>query len=145
MRALADPAAFQKAAGGARRAARLRHILNSCVFKASGEAAGGGGGAGAGASRRARTGPGSCVIPALTLHPAARHPPAPIPNPQILPMENVKGRALVEGGKLCERKNGRGVDTNRSAGGRGNGGARVAGPPPAARAPGASALALTNG
>jgi hypothetical protein len=29
-------------------------------------------------------------------------------------MENVRGRELVEGGKLCERKNGRGVDTNRN-------------------------------
>ena len=29
-------------------------------------------------------------------------------------MENVGGRTLVEAGKLCERKNGRGVDTNRN-------------------------------
>lgn len=33
---------------------------------------------------------------------------------QILPMENVHGRNLVEHGNLCERKNGRGVDTNRN-------------------------------
>lgn len=33
---------------------------------------------------------------------------------QILPMENVNGRKLVESGKLCERKNGRGVDPNRN-------------------------------
>lgn len=33
---------------------------------------------------------------------------------QILPMENPRGRDLVESGKLCERKNGRGVDPNRS-------------------------------
>lgn len=33
----------------------------------------------------------------------------------ILPMENPNGRDLVEdGGKLCERKNGRGVDANRN-------------------------------
>jgi len=32
----------------------------------------------------------------------------------ILPMENARGRALVEGGDLCERKNGRGVDPNRN-------------------------------
>ena len=29
-------------------------------------------------------------------------------------MENVRGRELVEGGALCERKNGRGVDPNRN-------------------------------
>lgn len=34
--------------------------------------------------------------------------------PQILPMENVNGRKLVESGNLCERKNGRGVDPNRN-------------------------------
>ena len=33
---------------------------------------------------------------------------------QIIPMENVRGRALVEGGALCERRNGRGVDPNRN-------------------------------
>eukprot|EP00798_Chlamydomonas_sp_ICE-L_P007591 gene7591-746_t len=33
---------------------------------------------------------------------------------QILPMENVRGREIVEKGNLCERKNGRGVDTNRN-------------------------------
>jgi len=33
---------------------------------------------------------------------------------QILPMENVHGREIVEGGNLCERKNGRGVDSNRN-------------------------------
>lgn len=33
---------------------------------------------------------------------------------QILPMENEAGRLLVERGKLCERKNGRGVDPNRN-------------------------------
>eukprot|EP00775_Hariotina_reticulata_P005541 gene5541-5777_t len=33
---------------------------------------------------------------------------------QVLPMENVHGRDLVEAGQLCERKNGRGVDTNRN-------------------------------
>ncbi len=33
---------------------------------------------------------------------------------QIVPMENERGRALVESGKLCERKNGRGVDLNRN-------------------------------
>ena len=32
---------------------------------------------------------------------------------KIIPMENVNGRAKVEGGALCERKNGRVVDTNR--------------------------------
>lgn len=31
-------------------------------------------------------------------------------------MENVAGRSLVEAGALCERKNGRGVDTNRNWG-----------------------------
>lgn len=36
------------------------------------------------------------------------------PTPQVLPLENVRGRELVEAGKLCERKNGRGVDTNRN-------------------------------
>jgi hypothetical protein len=29
-------------------------------------------------------------------------------------MENTNGRDLVEAGQLCERKNGRGVDTNRN-------------------------------
>ena len=29
-------------------------------------------------------------------------------------MENMRGRELVEKGKLCERKNGRGVDPNRN-------------------------------
>ncbi len=29
-------------------------------------------------------------------------------------MENERGRDLVEAGNLCERKNGRGVDTNRN-------------------------------
>ena len=29
-------------------------------------------------------------------------------------MENEAGRAVVEGGSLCERKNARGVDTNRN-------------------------------
>ena len=29
-------------------------------------------------------------------------------------MENEHGREIVEGGALCERKNGRGVDTNRN-------------------------------
>ena len=33
---------------------------------------------------------------------------------KIVPMENVRGRELVEGGALCERKNGRGVDPNRN-------------------------------
>lgn len=33
---------------------------------------------------------------------------------QIVPMENERGREIVEGGNLCERKNGRGVDTNRN-------------------------------
>ncbi|MEW5306856.1 MAG: hypothetical protein WDW36_009294 [Sanguina aurantia] len=32
----------------------------------------------------------------------------------ILPMENPRGRERVEGGNLCERKNGRGVDPNRN-------------------------------
>lgn len=35
---------------------------------------------------------------------------------KILPMENTNGRELVEAGQLCERKNGRGVDTNRNWG-----------------------------
>ena len=33
---------------------------------------------------------------------------------QILPIENVEGRKLVEAGQLCERQNGRGVDPNRN-------------------------------
>eukprot|EP00884_Botryococcus_braunii_P001474 jgi/Botrbrau1/11327/Bobra.0038s0087.2 len=33
---------------------------------------------------------------------------------KIVPMENVHGREVVEAGNLCERKNGRGVDTNRN-------------------------------
>ncbi|KAG2432170.1 hypothetical protein HXX76_009090 [Chlamydomonas incerta] len=33
---------------------------------------------------------------------------------KILPMENEGGRKLVESGKMCERKNGRGVDPNRN-------------------------------
>lgn len=32
----------------------------------------------------------------------------------IVPMENLHGREMVEGGNLCERKNGRGVDPNRN-------------------------------
>lgn len=35
---------------------------------------------------------------------------------QITPMENVGGRRRVEAGRICERKNGRGVDTNRNWG-----------------------------
>jgi len=35
---------------------------------------------------------------------------------KIVPMENEGGRALVERGALCERKNGRGVDPNRNWG-----------------------------
>ena len=34
----------------------------------------------------------------------------------IVPLENSRGRSLVEGGALCERKNGRGVDPNRNWG-----------------------------
>ena len=34
----------------------------------------------------------------------------------IAPMENERGRAIVEGGNACERKNGRGVDPNRNWG-----------------------------
>ena len=34
----------------------------------------------------------------------------------VVAMENERGRALVEGGDLCERKNGRGVDPNRNWG-----------------------------
>lgn len=33
---------------------------------------------------------------------------------KIVPMENTNGRTKVEGGEWCERKNGRGVDTNRN-------------------------------
>ena len=33
---------------------------------------------------------------------------------QVVPMENERGREVVEAGNLCERKNGRGVDTNRN-------------------------------
>ncbi|OIT24537.1 PREDICTED: mast cell carboxypeptidase A [Nicotiana attenuata] len=33
---------------------------------------------------------------------------------KVIPMENVNGRKLVEGGDLCERRNGRGVDLNRN-------------------------------
>ena len=33
---------------------------------------------------------------------------------KIVPMEHVNGRTKVEGGEWCERKNGRGVDTNRN-------------------------------
>ncbi|GAB4818297.1 hypothetical protein N2152v2_005343 [Parachlorella kessleri] len=35
---------------------------------------------------------------------------------EVVPMENVHGREKVEGGALCERKNGRGVDPNRNWG-----------------------------
>ncbi|XP_057861353.2 uncharacterized protein LOC131069791 isoform X3 [Cryptomeria japonica] len=33
---------------------------------------------------------------------------------KVVPMENLNGRKMVEAGKLCERKNGRGVDINRN-------------------------------
>lgn len=33
---------------------------------------------------------------------------------QIIPVENPRGRELVEAGDMCERKNGRGVDPNRN-------------------------------
>ena len=33
---------------------------------------------------------------------------------KVIPIENTNGRALVERGHLCERKNGRGVDPNRN-------------------------------
>ena len=36
------------------------------------------------------------------------------PGMQVIPMENEAGRGMVEGGTLCERKNARGVDTNRN-------------------------------
>ncbi len=35
---------------------------------------------------------------------------------KVIPIENTNGRTLVEEGKLCERKNGRGVDPNRNWG-----------------------------
>ncbi|KAJ7529825.1 hypothetical protein O6H91_15G068100 [Diphasiastrum complanatum] len=35
---------------------------------------------------------------------------------KVVPVENVNGRKKVEKGDLCERKNGRGVDTNRNWG-----------------------------
>jgi hypothetical protein len=51
----------------------------------------------------------------LPTEPNRTHPTEPNrSSPQILPMENTAGRDLVEGGKLCERKNGRGVDPNRN-------------------------------
>ncbi|KAI8474965.1 MAG: Zn-dependent exopeptidase [Monoraphidium minutum] len=67
LRTLTNSTLLDAAAGSARRAARLRRILDACAF-------------------------------------------------EILPMENVGGRDLVESGRLCERKNGRGVDTNRNWG-----------------------------
>ncbi|KAI4377640.1 hypothetical protein MLD38_015236 [Melastoma candidum] len=33
---------------------------------------------------------------------------------KVVPMENLNGRKIVEGGDLCERRNGRGVDLNRN-------------------------------
>ncbi|GAB4833001.1 hypothetical protein Ancab_007024 [Ancistrocladus abbreviatus] len=33
---------------------------------------------------------------------------------KVVPIENLNGRKLVEGGDLCERRNGRGVDLNRN-------------------------------
>ncbi|OAY22595.2 metallocarboxypeptidase A-like protein TRV_02598 [Manihot esculenta] len=33
---------------------------------------------------------------------------------KVVPLENLNGRKLVEGGDLCERRNGRGVDLNRN-------------------------------
>ncbi|KAE8736186.1 putative HXXXD-type acyl-transferase family protein [Hibiscus syriacus] len=35
---------------------------------------------------------------------------------KLVPLENLNGRKLVEAGKLCERRNGRGVDLNRNWG-----------------------------
>jgi len=35
---------------------------------------------------------------------------------KVIPVENTNGRRMVEHGKLCERKNGRGVDPNRNWG-----------------------------
>jgi hypothetical protein len=52
----------------------------------------------------------ACVVDIDALH---GHPRS-CPCWQILPLENARGRDLVEAGKLCERKNGRGVDTNRN-------------------------------
>jgi len=48
---------------------------------------------------------GSCSIRAVS---------SPFPSLQIVPMENIRGRARVEAGELCLRKNGRGVDPNRN-------------------------------
>ncbi|KAL6771740.1 CGL90 [Auxenochlorella protothecoides x Auxenochlorella symbiontica] len=35
---------------------------------------------------------------------------------KVIPLENSRGRAVVEAGRFCERRNGRGVDTNRNWG-----------------------------
>ena len=53
-------------------------------------------------------------IPKVVIKVVTIPDPPPSHTLQILPMENVGGRDLVEGGKLCERKNGRGVDPNRN-------------------------------
>jgi hypothetical protein len=54
------------------------------------------------------------LLAELGLPPAAAEPALARAVFQVVPMENVRGRGLVEGGDLCERKNGRGVDPNRN-------------------------------
>lgn len=54
------------------------------------------------------------VAAVLLLHKTHHTTPRTAAAVQILPMENVAGRDLVEAGNLCERKNGRGVDPNRN-------------------------------
>ena len=65
--------------------------------------------------QRARVCAAGMCLPANQTITCPQNQNAGQPQPQqILPMENTRGRDLVEAGRLCERKNGRGVDTNRN-------------------------------
>lgn len=97
---LGDADALSKLVGGGRRAARLQAILQHTAFKV-------GVSVWCGLLLLLR-GAGSSLPQRHTCQHQYSN------NQQILPMENTAGRDLVEGGKLCERKNGRGVDPNRN-------------------------------
>lgn len=133
---LGDPQQLSQLVGGGRRAERLQAILQHCVLKVGAAAAAGKNcfcccqevehtqfrtttciGIAPAADRCTRA-----IIPArqqtqkqtLVRANFPCLPSSPLPACQVLPMENVAGRDIVEGGNLCERKNGRGVDPNRN-------------------------------
>lgn len=110
MRTLADPSKLMNVFGNdEQRGQRLAQLLQGTVFKVGvGEV---------GAGLWASNAPGNAQP--IACDPCSFQSGSPpcahtTRVPQILPMENEGGRKLVEAGKLCERKNGRGVDPNRN-------------------------------